>query len=287
MVQAAHKGIPMASLSHYQVRRARAPVAAAGRTAADAPPAQVIRWHMALLANTAVLPCRVIYTSDINSCHGWCTHHVPRYDALANVQGMLHGRGHMRQRCRAAGLGFLPPEPGGAVQAVWHIRTGDTCIECSSSYYRRTWKPIRDMLGGRRVKLTFESQHPLVCVNGKGPWCDNIKWPMKLMFKKATFSHNSTLHETVCRFLTADILLMTGSSLPAMVSAFADPWEPIVIEERRKGPSWPGHMHYNSRDSAVLLDRGRVMSHTPEELAKLFDEKLPQPRPLNATQLPP
>jgi hypothetical protein len=87
----------------------------------------------------------------------------------------------------------------------------------------------------------------------------------------ATFYSNSSLLATVCRFLTADVLITSGSPFPAFIGAFAQPWSPIIMEERRKGinaTSLSLHHHF-SDEEAILLEDGLPLK-SDDELLPLF-----------------
>ena len=194
------------------------------------------------------------------SCAGWCPHNFRGYSALRDVQHLLR-QNSAQAECRRKGLGF-PRSPPDAVQMVWHVRTGDVCLNCRTSYYVRLFRSLKAALGGgRKVQLTFESQHVLQFPDGRLQDAPE--------FAGASFRVNASLKETVCRFLTTDVLATTGSSLPAMVVAFAPPWRPIVVEERIKGRIWE-ITHYNTREGAVLLMNGVVVSHSAQELSVLL-----------------
>ena len=157
---------------------------------------QVIRWHAELLAGNASLPCNAMFTSDISSCKGWCTRKVDNYDALEDVQLILRG-GRLRSKCRARGLGFQH-DPQGPVQLVFHVRTGDICLFCRTSYFVSVFAQIKAALGDRPVHVTFESQTPL-------RFRDSAIQEEPL-FAGATFAVNASLLATVCDFVTADIV---------------------------------------------------------------------------------
>jgi len=65
-------------------------------------------------------------------------------------------------------------------------------------------------------------------------WPESMPALLHARFPEARFHFNSSLRDTVCRFLTADVLVTDGSSLPVFASAFAPPRRPVVLEEARK-----------------------------------------------------
>jgi hypothetical protein len=224
---------------------------------------QVYATHARLLTGWQ-LPCASVYSSEINSCLGWCTRKTD-YSALRDTEWLLRG-GRPRDKCRARGLGFPADAPG--VQLVWHVRNGDICLKCRASYYVNLLKALQETLGDRQLAVTFESQQEISFPTP--PQLADV-----LEFSGAAFHVNQSLLSSVCTFLTADVLLTTGSSLPVFLATFADPWAPILFEERMKGGR-RRVTHYRGREEAVLLDEGRVVSHSPDELRNLFNSVLPR-----------
>jgi len=234
---------------------------------------QVFQMHARLLAGDWELPCGAVYTSEINSCQGWCTRKLERYTALEDVQWTKRGH-RVRQKCHAAGLGF--PEQRSAVQVVWHVRNGDICLLCRADYYTELHAQLRTALGQRPMAITFESQRPIQF--NTEPQLRNLP-----QFEGATYNSNATLLASICTFLTADVLITTGSSLPVHVASFGDPWQPVLFEERVKGGNNPYiPLHYHHPESAVLLKQGKIISLSLDELRHLFDVMLPPLSPLPA-----
>lgn len=97
----------------------------------------------------------------------------------------------------------------------------------------------------------------------------NITETMEHFGSKAFFFINRPIIESVCRMLTADILITSGSSL-AYVAAISKAQLPLIMEEVRKeaqpqfhgtfggGSSIPQSLqHVFNEDEAVLLSNGR------------------------------
>lgn len=170
--------------------------------------------------------CFVMYASDIRSCgaDAWCD----MRQVFDNFQLTYHKlrNNDARQGCFERGLGFLSRAPlPETVQISWHIRTGDVCLHCNDIDY---WKRIYSQLLSvptiaHSHTITFESQF-------RAEWLE-----AEPMFANASYSHsNQTLLASICRFITADVLITTGSSLAPFVAAFLPPLAPVVLEERRK-----------------------------------------------------
>ena len=214
-------------------------------------------------------------SSSIASCFrgdfagNWCDFY-PTYEALDNVIWQLRDAG-AHHRCHAAGLGFKRSIKRATV--VWHVRTGDVCLHCHDvSYYTKLHARFERALGVP-VDLHFESQNPLGWLSGLPE------------FANASFSHETSIHQLVCSFLTADVLITSGSSMPAFVAAFGAPWHPIVLEEVRKEAGvWKGESardwknkyfaHFFKEQEAVALWGGSI-SLSDTEMHGLFRSLLP------------
>jgi hypothetical protein len=249
--------------------------------AAPPPPAaaltrNVMNWpelsDLALaLQNGSHAPlCDVEVVTSIVSCfrgdfsHDWCDFY-PTYDALDNViWGMREA--DARNACHERGLGFSQGRSA-HLNVVWHVRTGDVCTHCSSvSYYTQLHARLAKA-AGKPLRLFFESQHDVAFLRAEPT------------FANAEFSHKHSMLESTCLFLTADVLVTSGSSLPIFISAFAPPWHPIVIEESRKEVNfhWVGDerqfTHFYKDSEAVRMWNG-VIPLSDEELAGVFSSVL-------------
>jgi hypothetical protein len=45
---------------------------------------------------------------------------------------------------------------------------------------------------------------------------------------------DKNLMDSICSFLTSDVLILSGSAFPATIAFFSLPWQPVVLEELRK-----------------------------------------------------
>jgi hypothetical protein len=230
---------------------------------------QVHSLHEEIVNGSRKSACNLLYTSHMKSCPGirdrWCDF-LPSYDSLKSTLWKLR-RNHARQKCFDRGLGF---KASSTVNIVWHVRAGDICLHCDdpqyyTSLYARLMTASPELLASHQ--LVFESQGTIDFLRNHDT------------FKHATFNSSPSVVESVCRFLTSDILITSGSSLPAFVAAFAPPWSPIVLEERRKEASVGDKMahHFFNEDEAVLLEDGRPLltdSEFSTVLESILGEKL-------------
>ena len=217
---------------------------------------------------SAVPPCGVAYESSLQSCpeapgrYNWCPL-TPGYDAMATARPRLQAlAAGAAQRCAARGLSVRTGADNAATPViVLHVRTGDVCLRCEDggAYFATLLARLlaASPTLANRHRLVVHSQKPL----------DFLGDAARIAFANATIAINATLPATVCAFLTADVLIATGSSLPYAVAAFAPRWAPLVVEERRKdatpryGPrnvsSFPPFAaHVFGGEEAVLLNDG-------------------------------
>jgi hypothetical protein len=229
---------------------------------------QVHSLHEEIVNGSRKSACNVLYTSGLYSCpgvrDGWCDF-LPSYDSLKSTLWKLR-RNHARQKCFERGLGF---KASSTVNIVWHVRAGDICLHCDPQYYTSLYARLMtaapELLAANQ--LAFESQGTIDFLRNHDT------------FRSAMFFSKSSVVESVCRFLTSDILITSGSSLPAFVAAFAPPWSPIVLEERRKEASVGSKMahHFFNEDEAVLLEDGQPLL-TDSEFSAVLDSVLSEER---------
>lgn len=212
---------------------------------------EVLSLHEKLRDGSIAPSCGVVYTSDIYSCPGhplgsWCDL-SPVYDCLKAVVWSLRST-HAREKCFQRKLGFHKFSP--KVNIVWHVRVGDVCLHCEAGYFIELFALLKGASPAISSShhLVFESQSELPFLHGLA------------VFENATFNSNSTIAETICNFLTSDVLITSGSSFSAFIAAFSKPWSPVVFEERRKEAasreSTVAH-HFLNPEEAILMEDGR------------------------------
>lgn len=206
-------------------------------------------------------PCFQIITTSIQGCpfhQGWCDN-GPEFDNFVETYRSLRNNS-LKSECLARGLGFTDRGPDGIrVNIAYHVRNGDRCIRCAESgYFVGLYRQLlASPTVARAHHVAFDSHDRLESVE-KDPafqFPDNAS--------RAEFHHTSqTLLSTVCRFATADILVMTGSSLPPLVAAFLPPNQPLLVEERRKEATnvsdFSNHHHFFKEWESVHVEDGRV-----------------------------
>lgn len=210
------------------------------------------------------LPCHTLYASDIRTCSGvdaWCD--VRPFFNNFDATFFRLRRNDAKQACLDRGLGFTSRGESNAVHISWHIRTGDICLHCGDvSFFQRIYSQLLSVsVIARSHVIAFESSHRV-------EWLDN-----QSMFSRALFYHtNQTLFETLCRFITADILITSGSSFAPFVAAFLPPLSPIVLEERRKeaGPNEIRFIHHFFQEhEAILMEDGKIADDGPDFITLL------------------
>eukprot|EP01036_Dinobryon_divergens_P033563 gene33563-43375_t len=146
----------------------------------------------------------------------------------------------------------------GRVNVLWHVRSGDLCIRCKDTgYFDSLLQLIRTAVQSKaQTLLHFES-------------ASNLSEIMEHYGSHASFFINRPIIESVCRMMTSDILVTSGSSL-AYVAAISKTQLPLIMEEMRKEAQPQFHdtfggsdsipeslRHVFNEDEAVLLINGR------------------------------
>ena len=218
--------------------------------------------------NKSVLPCYSAVESSIHSCGGWCIIHHIGHNFLQEVIWFLRDN-NARDTC----LRRFPKLRGdignsnnfrSAIKVVFHIRNGDICLHCEDEgYFVRQLDMLQNALGhSTRLHVVFESQNELhelqKVFSGGGSSSDNSTANLN-SFGAIVFIHGAPEYESVCRFLTADILFLPGSTF-GLVVAFNAPNTPIIFEERRKdsyGRYAKGQQHHMfPKETAILMEDG-------------------------------
>ena len=212
---------------------------------------EAVELHERLQNGSALPACGTLYEVSLYSCKDARNHFCDfrlGYDSLTNVIWDLR-RNAARTECTNKGLS-LSRHP---VHIVWHVRTGDVCLHCNASfasYYTDLAAKLKSLLK-IPVRFIFEAQSHQV---------DFLKEDS--IFKDAVFNTDAALMATVCRFLTSQILITTGSSFPVYLAAFSAPWSPIIIEEERKEADYGADVyrkHFFNSEEAILMRQGKLL----------------------------
>lgn len=195
------------------------------------------------------IPCGTIITAQIDGCgktgDKWCWLNYQTHYSKIIWQLRSH---HSKENCIALNLGFSIPETHTRIlNIIIHLRNGDICLHCSLDYFRKILKIVEEVLPATQKKALF--------IDAAFEMPDEIR--QFLWDNDVNTFIGSSLSDTVCRFLTADILISTGSSFPVTVSMFGLPWTPIVIEEEDK---FGNNRYHYSADSALLMKNGERVS---------------------------
>lgn len=233
------------------------------RSLYSSPPLSVTKWiskpdavilHKAVKKGDTSFPCHIMYASDIRSCQAvgdqWCDL-APTFDSFEATQFRLR-RNDAKHECMVRGLGFFRRSTEETVNIAWHVRTGDICLNCDNlTYFEHIFDTLLTVPSIARAHVLAIDSH------------DKIDWLAKSnMFHHAVVYHtNQKLIDTVCRFITADVLVTSGSSFAPFVAAFLPPWSPVVLEERRKeAPATPTSFirHFFRATEAILMEGGAI-----------------------------
>lgn len=201
------------------------------------------------------LPCKTVISSDIQSCSGhWCPTEST-FPFFENVKWYLRNN-NADDTCAKLNFGFNSPN---VINVVWHFRNGDICLHCNEvEYVRKIHHQILKILSfsdsdvGKRIVYSLESSNELVEYQRAYP---NFKFN----------TEKAPIEETICKMLTSDILISSGSSIIA-VAAFFPRDHPIVIEEQRK------NLHNENFKQAYIFSATEVIRMCNGEFTMPFME---------------
>lgn len=215
-----------------------------------------LELHQKIISSNYSLGCNVMINTDVYSCKKeWC-HLVRNFQSLKATLWTIRNNDAKSRCLKLQKYGLIKnstthidvnESKGTILQVVWHVRQGDICLHCNDGdYYDRIFKMLNESLTGFQYKITFVSQNEMNFLRYK--------------FPKSKFIHNSTLVESVCKFVTADIVITSGGSFLPMIAAFGgNPWRPLIFEEQIRHiylKQQKSHSHYFSYDEAILMKNG-------------------------------
>eukprot|EP01036_Dinobryon_divergens_P027842 gene27842-36682_t len=212
---------------------------------------EVEKIHAEIMSNNGSsprVPCNSIVRANMYDCSGtWCAFVLKE---IHEVKWILKNNSFVSY-CAKNKLGFQRER--GKVNLLWHIRNGNLCIRCKDTQY---FDSLLHMI--HEALLHFESASNL----------DEVR--VHYGSKASSYFVGRPIIESVCRMLTADILITSGSSM-AYVVAISKGQLPLVMEEMRKevlpqfrniwgsvGSTIRDNLrHVFNEDEAVLLINGR------------------------------
>jgi len=160
------------------------------------------------------------------------------------------------------------------------VRTGDICLHCNDTVF---WDGIVEMLraaatqAGLTLKLHAEAQTDAQRDFFTG------RYPGLTYGSAMRGGHEKSMVETACQFLTTDLLVTTGSSLPVMIAAFGQHHRPLVFEDVRKEAVPFKHAlgleHHLPESEAVWLHKGRLQTVGVDAVAAMIKAALAHANP--------
>eukprot|EP01036_Dinobryon_divergens_P023414 gene23414-31758_t len=217
---------------------------------------EIKKIHTEILSNNGAsprLPCHSAVRVNMYDCGGtWCSFLMKE---IHEVKWILRNNS-FASYCAKNKVGFKRER--GRVNVLWHVRSGDLCIRCKDTgFFDSLVHLIRTAVQSKaQTLLHFES-------------ASNLSEIMEHYGSHASFFINRPIIESVCRMITTDILVTSGSSL-AYVAAISNTQLPLIMEEMRKEAQPQFHAtfgggdsiseslrHVFNEDEAVLLINGR------------------------------
>lgn len=218
----------------------------------------------------SVLWCLTSQVMNNQSClenNSECTF----YDFIEPLLPVLRKYANPRLKCRQMGIGFDNKSDAKNVEdrinVAWHVRQGDICLHCKDQgYYTRMYKLVQ-----QTAKYLTSKTNPNINIVVD---IEFAKLKSAIHIPGAKIMGQKPMLETLCRFYTSDIFVTSGSSLSDAV-LFAEPFYPVVIEERRKAADlYPHELHryYMFDPKTNVLVNNAVPLLPVDELQQRFYE---------------
>jgi len=217
-----------------------------------------------------IAQCNDLVIVDVyDSCQAWCPFVFSEEMELL-LQPLLRETRKHSNKCHD----IEAPLRKEVVNIVWHIRTGDICLHCEDrfgKYYQNIYSFIL-------LALPAGTPHQNIIVHQ----ADSKHYLAPQLFDGlANLTHftSDNVTHAACNFLSADVLMLTGSSFPSMVSWFSPHFQPLVLQEKRSQADFNHHSRYPyaiSPGEAFRLDDGVLVNKTKstEEMIVEFRDAL-------------
>lgn len=184
-------------------------------------------------------PCNTLTTVDIyDGCNGrWCP--LLWLDQINEGLGdlipetyRLHGSYCSTEGKENFNLKNLAVD---TINVVWHIRNvkggSHTCRACKPEYLNRVNDFVNQVIGNASDGSRILNRSDTIVYRLTGHKDKEQLGPLNHMFPMHMTSES--LEKVLCTFATADLLVATGSSLPATFSYFLPQRSPVILEDYR------------------------------------------------------
>jgi len=202
------------------------------------------------------MQCNHMVVVDVyDSCRAWCPF-VFAEEVESALRPILRETRNYSNSCHE----FDAPLKRELVNIVWHVRTGDICLHCEDIgglYYQGIYNFIS-------MVLPHGTPHQNIIVHQPDSKHHLAPELFERIPNSTHFTSNNVSH-AACNFLNADILVLTGSSFPSMVSWFSPHYKPLILQEKRDLKDFNRHSRYPyiiSPGEAIRLDNGIVVNRT-------------------------
>ena len=124
------------------------------------------------------------------------------------------------------------------LSVVWHVRVFDETVDKSNTHVCRSCRPgyisgLDVFVGNVMSHLDGNLTRKDVVVQRQVKHASVQHAPMLQPLKNASHVLSEDLKEVLCTLANADLLVATGSSLPALLVYFLPKDRPVVLEEAR------------------------------------------------------
>ena len=208
------------------------------------------------------MPCGSGIRTSILSCGFWCPLALSHYIEIM-AQPIIS---ELIKRRNSTLNERIYPLRNDRVNIVWHIRTGDICLRCLDLSFINNVKGFL-----RNVTVNVPSQN--IIVHQK----DIRVHAIFNASRDTIFYTNGNPENAVKLFLNADILVITGSSFPAMVAWLTPLHQPLVLlSEKKEHFFWgdenvKGTLYDLSEGRSIRLAKnGQVLNYKSKDITSLL-----------------
>jgi hypothetical protein len=150
------------------------------------------------------------------------------------------------------------------VNIVWHMRSGDICLQCEDpNYYNNIYKKIVESLYASNKKSPNSIiPHHNIVVHEK-----SFQGKVNMLFKSIpnVISYDvDRFKDIVCVFINTDILISTGSTASLVLSYFTPHLKPLLIQDERHQEQEVKYKYAVSPTEAIRISNGVINNSSNE-----------------------
>lgn len=149
------------------------------------------------------------------------------------------------------------------VNIVWHMRSGDICLQCDNPiYYINIYKKIVEAL---YISNKISSSNSIIPHHNIVVHEKSFQGKVNMLFKNipnVTSYNVDRFKDIICVFINTDILISTGSSASLVLSYFTPHLKPLLIQDERHQEQIVKYKYTVSPSEAIRISNGIITNST-------------------------